>query len=225
MTPLPPVPNVLRVQWKCSLGADLDVLSRLYFAWSGTAPTNATCATVAGDIATYWGDNLKPYHTTSSTLTEVVVTDLTSSTAGTGSYAADTAGTRSGDPLSAGACACVNFLISRRYRGAKPKIFLPVGVAADLETVQTWTTAFTGDLLSAVEAFIANIQTISVSGLDIGTQQNVSYFEGFTAVMNPTTGRYRNVPVKRDTPLTDNVTGVAINPKIASQRRRNTQKR
>jgi hypothetical protein len=50
---------------------------------------------------------------------------------------------------------------------------------------------------------------------------NVSYYNGFTVVTNPTTGRARNVPTLRGTPVVDTVTGIVARVQVGSQRRRN----
>jgi hypothetical protein len=65
-----------------------------------------------------------------------------------------------------------------------------------------------------------------VVAINWGTQEglvhvNVSYYEGFTVVIDPITGRARNVPKLRSSgPLVDGVVGIVINPELGTQRRR-----
>ncbi|MGH9123011.1 MAG: hypothetical protein ACRDYC_13890, partial [Acidimicrobiales bacterium] len=57
-----------------------------------------------------------------------------------------------------------------------------------------------------------------------GSLSSISYYKGFTSVLNPVTGRTRDVPKVRagaDLPVPiDTVTALIVNPKPGSQRRR-----
>jgi hypothetical protein len=114
----------------------------------------------------------------------------------------------------------VEFTIDRRYRGGKPRNFYPYGTASDLQTEQTWTdTALTGFLAQSEDLYSATAG-VSAGGTTLTSRVSVSYYSGFTVVTSPTTGRARNVPTKRSTPLTYAVVNTAVSPYIGSQRRR-----
>lgn len=221
MPALPPVPSTLFVRLRTSLSADLDVLTRWFFTYTGTPPMNAACVTIASDVMTFALDEFVPYMPTTSALEEVEVTDLTSPTSGTGVFVAHHAGTNVGGPIPANACVLANLTIARRYRGGKPRRYLPIGTDSDMLSPQTWESASLANWLAAFNAFIADCETIAVSGTNVAQHVNVSYYESFTAVTNPITGRTKDVPkLRTGGPVIDAISGVSINPKIASQRRR-----
>src|ERR1700688_1626092 len=130
--PTPPlVPGVLRVIWKQTVGADVDVVTRLYFSYTGTAPSDATCLLLAEQFWLAWSNDLAPLAATAVVLESVDVIDLTSDTSGSAVYAASVAGTRSGGVLPGGVAPLVNYNIARRYRGGKPRSYWPFGVGGD----------------------------------------------------------------------------------------------
>lgn len=221
MPPLPVVANVIEVQMRATLGADLDVLSRIYWQYSGTAPTDAQLNTMATAVATAWSSDLAALCYTDIALTEVVCTDLTSATAARGIWSGSHAGTSSGTMLPAGVAFNIGFSIARRYRGGKPKVFMPFGVAGDLQTAQTWTSAFATAVATAWGNFTTAVGSAIAWGATSEGQVSVSYFSGFTSVQNPITKRYRNVPTVRSSVTPDAVIGAVYQTRVASQRRRN----
>lgn len=227
MPALPAVASTLRVQLKHTVGADVDVLNRFYLLYSGTAPTGAGLNTMAAAVESAWASDLKTYASSTVTLTEIIIEDLTSSTSAIGTWSGSTAGTRAGT-FQAGACVLINFTIARRYRGGKPRVYLPYLVGGDVTTPQLWNTTTTAALLTAWNTFMTAVIAAGPSGTTITGQVSVSYYEGFTNYMGPT-GRYRaRSTVKSGTELPivpDAVTSTTVNAKVASQRRRTGQKR
>ena len=222
MPPLPAYANVLKVRLRWSVGADVSVSTTFHFAWSGTAPTDADCVTMATDIYGFAVTHLIPACGTETYLTGCDVTDLTSATAGYGEHLASTEGTQGGNVLPANACALVNFGILRRYRGGKPRVYLPFGTYSDVLTPQTWQPTSITSWETLLGEWFADINgVLSVGGCLVGSTVSISYYEGFTAVTNPITGRTRDVPKVRAVAIApDVIAGLSINPKIASQRRR-----
>jgi hypothetical protein len=224
--PLPNYPNVLKLELLWNVGADVNVQSRLHFTYSGTAPSNAVCATIASDAYAFAVTDLIPLLGTDNSLEGVSVQDLTTPLSGFGEHLADTAGTRSGEPLPGGTAVLMNIRIPRRYRGGKPRVYWPLGTAADLATPNAWVSGSIAAFLAGCAGFIDGVLTIVESGTTIVTMCSISYYEGFTAVVNPITGRTRDVPKVRTAAIApDLFDGVAINPRPASQRRRNLQLR
>jgi hypothetical protein len=115
----------------------------------------------------------------------------------------------------------IQFNIARRYRGGKPKIFLPAGVAADISNTNTWGSTFLATANTDWAAFAAAVLAAGWTGAGTLTHVNVSYYTGFTVVTNPVTHRARNVPTLRGAPVVDTVISYAAEVDIASQRRRN----
>ena len=222
MPPLPDYANVLRVRLGWTIGDDATAGTTLHFKWSGTAPTNAACATIASDIFTAAASNLVDLCGSDRVLTSVTVQDLTSPTAGVGEHTGSEAGTDTGDPLPASACCVVTYGISRRYRGGKPRSYWPFGTATSLADSQHYGTGFATSVDGGLGSFFAAINgAITVDGCTVGATCSVSYYEGFTAVQNPITGRWRNVPNVRSAAIApDTIAGLFVQTRIGSQRRR-----
>lgn len=222
MPALPDYPNVLRVDTDFTVGTDLDVRSRLHYIYSGSAPTDATCVTLATDIYALGVSHLVPLLANENNLSGVAVTDLTTPSSGVGAYLSVTPGTRgAGDPLAAEVAALHNLAISRRYRGGKPRVYWPIGIGSDLTSPSAWD----GSSITAFELglndYIIGTEALSVSGTSLGALCSISYYQGFTAVTNPITGRTRDVPKVRSVAIApDVIITLAVNPKPGSQRRR-----
>lgn len=220
MPALPDVPNVLRTDFQWSFFASKQFITRLFWRYSGPAPSAADAVALAADVYgvmagedALWGAETE--------LTGVKVTDLSSSTGGQGEHAQSTAGTR-GSSGNAGATALLmNYVIGRRYRGGKPRSYLPWFIDPDLENPFSWKAASLTEADSAFTAVTAGVIGSESGTTTITAHVNVSYYAGFTVVTNPVTHRARNVPTLRPEPLVDTILsfGAAVAP--ASQRRRN----
>lgn len=220
MPPLPSVPNVLRADLLWSDGSDTDVRTRQFFRYSGGPPTATDAVALAADIyspasamAALWSAN--------TDLTGVEVTDLSNPAGGQGVHAQTTAGTRVGSDLAGGTALVVGYVIQRRYRGGKPRSYFPWFTAADLTSRQTWNATDLGIVDSDLATYFAAVIGLSSGTTTITDHVNVSYYEGFTVVTNPTTGRARNVPKLRSVPVVDVIQSFAARAQPGSQRRRN----
>lgn len=220
MPALPAVPGVIRFQLQHSLGADVNVLSRFYVSYTGSAPTSTGLNASCSGVVSSWSNNLKALFSSGQNLLGALATDLSSASGAVGSNFATTAGSRAGAQLPAGVACLLNLHVNRRYRGGKPRIYLPFGVDADLNSVQTWTGTFTAAVTAAWNAFIASVLTTNPVGTTYVQQVNVSYYAGFHTFTTPS-GRVRNIPTLRVTPVVDAIASVSTNGKFASQRRRN----
>lgn len=222
MPALPNVPQVIRFDVGWQIEDDLNALTRLHCNYSGTAPSSATCVTLAHDFHTIVVGTLLPYVGTHINLLSVEATDLTSPTAGQGIYKHTDPGTFTGTRLAAGVAGLASMVIARRYRGGKPRSYLPVGVAEALQTQQTWQASFISNVQASLDAIRSDIAVTSASGCALGTLVNVSYYQGFTVVTNPGTGRARNVPkLRTGGPVVDAALNWVFENRVASQRRRN----
>lgn len=221
MPALPPVANCLKVLLKYGYGADIDVLNILHFEYTGSAPTATDCAALAGDVSTAWSGHLAAFMSNSQLLESVDVRDLASSSGADGQSATTHSGSRAGGNLAPGTAVLVNHHIARRYRGGKPRSYLPFFVTTDLQAAGLWSGTSTAALLTAWEAFIAAIVGASSGSTTVSVHCNVSYYQGFTNVPYGSPQKYRRVPTVRGTPVVDAITAYTINPAPASQRRRN----
>jgi hypothetical protein len=222
MPALPDVPGVLRVDVQQTLGDDDSVLNRIFVDYTGTAPSDAVCNSLASALYTIWTAEFGPYMTPDKSITGVVVTDLTSPTSGQGSHSAVTTGSYSADPLGASTCMLASIRIARRYRGGKPRTYLAVGGDISLATPQTWNSTFVGQVQASLTQVLSDIAATSISGCSLGTIVNVSYYSGFTIRPTPPIPgvRARNVPTVRVAPLVDVLQAWTAETRLASQRRR-----
>jgi hypothetical protein len=222
---LPDYPNVLKVRTLFTIGSDTDVSTTLHFLYSGTAPTDAVCSTIAGDLQGFSVSALQAVLGNENTLDGVTVQDLTSATAGYGEDLTVTDGTETGAPLPAATCVLASAAIARRYRGGKPRNYWPLGTSTDLLNPSAWVGASVTAFDVAIAAYINDIVGWTVSGTTVGAWVSISYYEGFTSILNPVTGRTRDVPKVRAAAITpDTVLSMAISPRPATQRRRSQQR-
>lgn len=221
MPALPAVPQVLRIDYLWTSSADADLISRSFWQYTSGPPTNSDCnamaayltATTLPGVANRWHPDVASRG--------VTITDLTSSTAAQGESLVTTVGTRTGTELPAGTCALLNFTVARRYRGGKPRLYLPLGTSTDMATTQTWDSTLISNAESLWSDIAADIFAHFPGPTSIAQQVSVSYYEGFRAFTTPS-GRVKNISTLRTGgPLVDPVTNFSCNPRFASQRRRN----
>lgn len=218
--PLPASPCV-RCRLDYTQGDGLKGGSRFYLSYSGSAPTSGNCATLASDIATAWGSDLASLVNEAWALTEVDVLDIATDDGASGLWTGSTSGSRSGSGFAAAVATNIEFEIARRYRGGKPRMFLPPGVVTDELDSSHFNTAYVTAANTGIAAFFTAIQALSIGAIGTLTHVNLSYYKGFTNI--PTSsGRERAVPTYRSTALVDTVTGYSVKALMGSQRRRRT---
>jgi hypothetical protein len=119
----------------------------------------------------------------------------------------------------------INYPIGRRYRGGKPRSYLPWGTSADLNDAQTWDTTPLADFHTGWTAILAAVVAAGpVGSAVIGSQCNVSYYGPPNRIITGSTGRVRTISTTRSTPIIDDLPSFSVNRKLASQRRRNLQR-
>lgn len=195
--------------------------NRIYFSYTGGPPTSADLNALATAIKGAWATHCAPMQHPSIGLAEVELLDIASYSGNSGSDSSGSDGSRTGTQLPIQCSFNVKFDIARRYRGGKPKVYLPWGVDGDLLNVGTWETTFGSTAQAAWAAFITECLGLSEASIVISKHVNISYYTGFKNVAN-SSGRERAVPQYRTTALTDTVTGYAYDGTIGSQRRRRT---
>jgi len=219
MPPLPTPGDVLRVQFYSTDDASRQAGSRFFVNYTGGTPGSGTLTTLASSIASEWATNIAPIVHSNEDLVKVVITDLSSDTGAEGVWDGSHAGGLGGPELIASACVVVDHQILRRYRGGHPRTYLRAGDATKLATMNEWTTAFQTVALAAWEAWIAAVLATTVGGITLNNIVNVSWYSGNTVFMTPS-GRARNIPKLRVTPLVDEVQSSTVLLKVGSQRRR-----
>ena len=218
MPALPPVPNVLKASILWTISSDVNARTGLFFEYSGSAPSNSACQALAGDIFAAFSVNNGDWdHDTTMIGCEVV--DLSSSSGGVGIHSASQPGTLS-SPISGASSVLANYLLARRYRGGRPRSYWPFGDSSVVGNRQTWEATFIEGVTTHLNAaFAATIGSTS-GGTTINQHANVSYYNGSRVVISPTTGRARNVPILRSSPVVDTIVGFQVSTRIANQRKR-----
>lgn len=221
MPPLPNVPKTLKYVVSWAIDGDTMGQTVHYFNYTGAAPTAANLSSAANGFVSDGSTDFAALCNTHVGMQNCTITDLTSPTSPQATAGTPWVGTRTGGQLSPGTAVLVAHSISRRYRGGKPRTYLPFGTSTDITTAGLWATALQTATDSAWGAWIAS-QVGRLNAFTAGAALcNVSYYHGFTVVTNPMTGRSRNVPTVRAVPIVDEVTGHTTSIVIASQRRRN----
>lgn len=195
--------------------------TRFYLAYAGTAPTGDNCTTLAGDIEAAFATNLAGLMSTGMHLTEVDVLDIATETGLSGQWTGSEAGSRSGNSMPVQVAFNVEYGIARRYRGGKPRAYWPFGVQSDQENQGNWTSGLVASVNTDIAAFFTALQALSVGAVGALTHINLSYYKGFTNVVN-SSGRERAVPTYRATALSDTITGYFAKQEFGSQKRRRT---
>lgn len=218
--PLPASPCVrCRLIWNVN-GVTLGG-SRLYFSYSGSAPTGANCTTLAGDIASAWNSHIVPLYDDQTALQEVDVLDIATDSGLSGQWTGSYPGAKTTNHLPQYVATNVEFGIARRYRGGKPRMYLPPGVATDQGTAMAWGATYIAAVNSGVAAFTAAIEALSIGAMGTLTHVNLSYYKGFTN-HTTTSGREKAVPTYRDAALLDTITGYSCKAEMSTQKRRRT---
>lgn len=221
MPPLPSPGNIIRLRFFWATSATNEFGSRIFLKYSGGPPTAGDLTTLCSNASAHYGAQLAAYTGTAVSLVTIEAIDLSSNTGAEGRWTGNIEGTRSGANLPDDVCTLLNFQIGRRYRGGKPKIFLPPGVAQDMFNNVSWTAGFISAVSSAWGTFMADVLADTYSSFTLTDNVNVSFYEGFTPFQEPS-GRYRNIPKQRTNPLVDLITGHSVKAEIGSQRRRRT---
>lgn len=219
--PIPTPSGVVHIRLGWTIASSIFFGGGFDMGYAGSGLDSAQLADVAGDVATQYATDMVGLFQSQVSLTSVTCGDLQNPSTVDGSVAVSHVGTRSGSYMTTGVCASLAFNPNRKYRGSRPKIFLPAGVSGDLTTDQKWGSAFIADVEAAWLAFTADIVTNSPAGITLQTQRYVNY-DGppYAVVSNSGKTRSHSVPTKVDPPGVYGILGVTMGAKVASQRRR-----
>jgi hypothetical protein len=220
MPALPDVDKVLKVALIWSDGINTDIVTRFYIRYSGSAPGASDLATMAGSLYSEAASALATNTAVPMNLGRCHIIDLSSPTGAEGDHLDSTPGSAGGAPLPSDVAVVVSYEIARRYRGGHSRGYWPILTADELDNPQFWKSATIAAMQSGFEAMFALFLLAGWGGAGTLEHVNVSYFQGFTVVTDPTTGRARNVPSVRALPVVDPVTSYVTRLRIGTQRRR-----
>lgn len=213
MPPLPVVPNVIKII-SSSIMIDSPSENIFHMSWSGSTPSAAGLLAWLTDVyAPAWDTMFAAEAPSSAATVQHEALDLTSNTGASAVFPDTTAGGRTGDFAPASAAVLVSWEINRRYRGGHPRTYFPFGTAGTYEgsSARNWSAAFTDDVQTKINAFLAAIQGHDISGTEYAALVNVSYYD---RVITPLP------PYRRITPVVDTITSGIVRTRICTQRRR-----
>lgn len=211
MPALPPAPGVVKIIVKQTLGG-VNVFNVLHAsAGDSSGYTQDTLQRLATAVRSAWVTNVIPLQGSKMTLGDVTVQDLWADTAGEASQTGTTVGAQA-STLPANVAVCWSWKIARRYRGGHPRTYIAaIPYAHELEPNSLTSTARTshqnaaGAVRAAVNAVLAD------DGVALFQLGQLSYYKGKNA---------DGTPALRPSPLFDGFTGVSVDDRLDSQRRR-----
>lgn len=205
MAPLPPVTDVLKYTQDWTVGANAKAESILHFKYSGGPPAAADCIALAGDFQSAMATEMHPLFGDNAWIGLATVLDLNSDTGAEGTSGTATQGTRDGSAVGAQVALVVNHQIARRYRGGKPRTYLPACVASDYSTTGTWASGILSAMNDAFASVIGSCLAATSGSTTITQYGSVSYY------LNK---------VLRGTPEWDPITASLARTRVGTQRRR-----
>jgi hypothetical protein len=221
MPALPSVPNVLRVQLHWTIGIDAAAITTFHWGYSGGPPSATEALTIATQVSTAAAANLTTHISPERSLTAVRVTDLASPSGADATYTHTTVGTGNGAAMVGATCVVANGHIGRRYRGGKPRVYLPMGGTSDLSNDQTWGAAFITAVNTSVAAFVTALNGYVAGSTTLTVPTNVSYYSGVNPAVTLPSGRVKQSSKLRAAAVTDVITSFSASARPGSQRRRN----
>lgn len=220
MPALPDVNKVIRIAISGHISVNNPWVTRFFLSFSGANPSTADLDTYASGVLGTFDTDLKALCDGATHADQCEVVDLTSPTSAISIASDDIGGTRSGGNTPADLCVVVSYQVARRYRGGHPRGYWPFGVVEDFDTTYTWSSDFLDAVNTGLGNFFDDLNGGGWGGAGTLKHVNVSYYQGFTVVTNPTTGRASNVPTLRGAPLVDEVTDIHPRSSMGTQRRR-----
>lgn len=202
---------------------------RFYLNSTGTPPfAAADLAALNGEISTLHHTTLAPLFSAVFTLIEIDVLDITTPMGAGSTITYSDPGVRSGNTLSDNCATNVEFQIATRYRGGKPRMYLPPGVSTDLVSASQYESSFVSTVKTNVQDFFSSLTAYTHGGLTGLSHVLLSYYDGVDkntpSDTPPGTWRgpgYKYPPAYRSpTAVSFPVTGYDPKQTVGSQRRR-----
>lgn len=164
--PYPPVPNLLGVQIQGTIPGEIWE-NVLHFSYSGGPPSVSTVTSIASSIQQLWGLHVSPLQPNYVSQTQVIVTDMGSTTGAQGVSATANAGTRGTGEVPANAAVLVSYPAPGRFRGGHFRTYLLAGSSIDMDTPMHWNSAFQSLVSTDWAAFLNTVIGVNVGGNQI----------------------------------------------------------
>jgi hypothetical protein len=218
--PLPETPCV-RVRLDYLQSDAFDAGSRFFLSYAGASPTGANCIALATAIATAWSDNVASSVSSAVSLKEVDVLDIASNAGLSGQWTGTDPGTGGATQIASQVAGNVEFGIARRYRGGKPRMFVPGPPTEAVLDAGHFSPDYIANLNTGIAGFFTAIEALDIGAMGALAHVNLSYYDGFTNITN-SSGRTRAVPKYRPTALVEAIVGYSTKAVYGSQKRRRT---
>jgi hypothetical protein len=179
------------------------------------------CQSFGTALGNSWSTNIALLVHQDWSLNEVDVLDIATYTGHSSKVSMSHPGGYTGATIPASAAANIEFLISRRYRGGKPRMFSPPPGNTAMQSAGLWLPGFLPQWQTGMTAFIAAVVGQTFGSIVIQHHINLSYYHMFDNVTD-SSGRIHAAPRYKATATSDIITGYALKQVIGSQRRRRT---
>lgn len=204
MPALPPVPKVIKTAIN-GLYGDASWANILHWLYTGAGGSQADMVTFATTVIDAFVNDLLPHLHTGVHTSDVVATDLTSSTAPEATVINVQNGGAIGTGMAANTATVISHKIARRYRGGHPRTYLVGMETGNMTNFQQWAGAWLATIETAWNAFVTDCESGVPASLGTITPVSVSYRSGGVA---------------RVAPVIDVITASAVQGRVCSQRRR-----
>lgn len=204
MPALPFVPGAVKLTVVQSL-AGVAVYNVLHaYGGNGAGYTTSELTSLASALRAAWVSNVIPLQSSTLTLTDVTADDLSNDLGGRGLATGSNVGSIATSPLAASSAICWSWKIANRYRGGHPRTYI-----AGLTT---------SDLLNANTIATTRITSHATAAAAIRTAVNATAVGGGTWALGCVS--YYLAGALRPTPIFRAYTGVSVDSRVDSQRRR-----
>lgn len=205
MASLPPAGNIFRCVYSGTYGG--AKWANVFYVRYAPGPTaQADVTALAGGLRGAWNTSIKPCVSTAASLTQTVVTDLSSDTGLTGVDNTTTAGGNAGSTaLPASVALTVSMKIARRYRGGHPRMYLVGQITTNTTNQTNWTPAWITTVGTNMEAWRQAVNALTYPSMTVIQLVNLSYYSN---------------KALRPQPTFDTITGIAVHSRMDTQRRR-----
>lgn len=208
--PLPALDHVLRIVLSGSISTK-PWNSVQHAQYQGPAIDVNTANGLCTSIGTAWANAIAPVSCSNVVLSEVTVTDLTSSTSAQGAQNVSHTGTQTGtSTFPTSACWVQSLTTVFRYRGGHPRIYWPYTSSAALINNSTFGSTTLGVLGTAATGWISDINNLLVNS--IGLKHGCAFYYTHDPVTKARI--YRTPPFFQPTIAT------AVHQRVDTQRRR-----
>jgi hypothetical protein len=192
---------------------------RSEFGYTGGPATTANLVSLAGSARAQYSSHFAALVATGNAMNLTIASDLSQPSLPVGQDTTSVNGSHASSAAPASCAVLIHFNPDRKYRGSKPKAWLPFGTDADLQDAVNWSSSFITSVNSAWAAYATAIAALTAGTVSMSTQVGVSYFGPPTRV-NTGPGRNKTESTPRTTPLVMQITSVGARQMFGSQRRR-----